>query len=234
MELRMMNIARAIVLFALFLIFGMSSAQARNCSNEALKLLMFEEVQVRSVKDQGKTLVDTIGILRNAGQEKVEGIRFVTRHLDAEQRLIDVQQDYLYGLTLVPGEDFAFRLVDTSMHPQSAYASHQTRVVAADCVPGEAADADFTASDAALTKAPNIGLLKWLQENWFPVLLLLFLVLSLFIGYRSSRGGSPVMRLLGCQTKLMERQIELIAQNHAQSNALIERIAKALEERNQS
>jgi hypothetical protein len=234
-DVSMMNLSRApvlvLVLLALFLLPGVSNAQ--NCSGETLKSLVFEEVQVRFVKERGDTFVETIGILRNTGEEKVEDLRIVTRHLDADGRLIGVQLNYLYGFPLAPGEDLAFRLIDVAGHPQSAYASHVTRVEGADCA--------YSALAPASGKTPDATPSRWgkhlwdMLVRWGPILLLIMTLIIVTSKYSGAR--SPFIQMHERQFKLLERQAGLVERQlelSAQNNALFERIAKALEDRNQT
>jgi hypothetical protein len=218
-----------LILTALFLFPGMSSAQG--CS----EALAFKDVQFRFVKEQGNVYIETIGILQNTSKEKVGNPQIVVWHLDAQKRLIDMQQNFLYGRTLAPGEDLAFRRRDIAAHPQSVYASHEPRIV--DCVYGKAGTARFSGnvSNAAST---NLTLL-------YVALFLLAFVIALVVMTRKYTGArSPILQaqerqfkwaerqgeLLAHQVELLERQLELTAQN----NVLFERIARALEDRNKS
>ncbi|MDR2364265.1 MAG: hypothetical protein LBD68_00195 [Zoogloeaceae bacterium] len=231
---------RRLILPALFLLPGMGGA-AQICSVETLKTLAVEEVQVRFTKERGDAHVETIGILRNKGQEKVEDIRLVTRHLDAEGRLLDVQQNYLYGVTLAPGEDMPFRFRQFATQPQPAYASHDTRVAGAYCAYNEAEETEV-ASASGKTSDSILGKLGKLLADVWPILLLiavLFLVTRKYSGARSPvvQAQERQLKFVERQLELMERQIALLERQgewSAQNNALFERIATALEDRNKS
>ncbi|MDR0736031.1 MAG: FxLYD domain-containing protein [Zoogloeaceae bacterium] len=232
MDVRLKSIfLRALVLFAFLL--ASSAGGAQTCSDETLKSLAVDEVQTRFVKERGDTFVETIGILRNTGEEKVEDIRIATRHLDADGRLIGVQLDYLYGFPLAPGEDLAFRLIDVARHPQSAYASHVTRVAGADCAYNALAPASGKTPDATPSRW---GKRLWdMLVQWGPILLLIVVLIIVTRKYSGAR--SPFVQVYERQFKLLERQIGLVERQlelSAQNNALFERIAKALEERNKS
>ncbi|MDR3159500.1 MAG: hypothetical protein LBU11_10985 [Zoogloeaceae bacterium] len=237
----------ALCLFVFLLASGAGSA--RSCSDETLKSLATEDVQVRFIKDQGKTLMETIGLIRNTGKEKAEDIRLVTRHLDAEQRLIDVSTTFLYGITLAPGEDVAFHFGNYASLPESVYASHETRAVSADCAYTEPS---ALASGEPSNTTPSSQWGEWLM-NWLP--LLIIIVIWIYWIYRYYGSRSPTMRRAERQVELLRRQVELMEQRNPldnalmkcqvefmerqaermeQQNALIERIAAALEERNKS
>jgi ATP-dependent Zn protease len=210
---------RALFLFALlFPILGAGSVLA-DCPDDAPEALVAENVRVSFVKEQDTLRVATVGTLRNASKRKVENIQVETRHLDAEKRLTDVHNKYLFDVVLKPGDDLAFRLYEPAAQPQSAYVSQQTRVASAEYVCVD--ESDSTAS------APSDDTTWWQKYlmGWLPVWVMI--VIMIFSIYRCSGNRSPTMRILGRQIKHMEQQDIL-------KNALIERIAQALEERNKS
>jgi hypothetical protein len=126
------NMLRDLCLLAFLLAFGAGCAEG--CSNEILKSLVVEDTQFRFVKERDRNYVKIIGALRNTGKDKIECIHLVTRYLDAEQRLIDVQGNYdSFDLTFVPGKELPFRFREETSQPESAYVSHQTHVAGADC-----------------------------------------------------------------------------------------------------
>jgi hypothetical protein len=237
MVFRLKNIfLHSLAMLAFLLASGAGSAQT--CSGETLKSLVFEDVQIRFVKDRGNAYVETIGILRNTGEEKANDILLVTRHLDVEGRLIDVQRDFLYSISLAPGEDLAFRFREIAAHPQSAYASSVTRVMSANCEYKQV----VPTHSSGKTSGSAVDTLWESLANWWPILLL---IAALFIVTRKYSGTrSPVVQNQERQFKLVERQIELIERQIAllerqgewtrRNNALFERIAQALEERNKT
>jgi ATP-dependent Zn protease len=223
---------RAFLLFALFLICGHALACSNNDApeaSEARDALVFEDVQVSfiTMKDRGAPYVVTVGILRNTSGREMTDIQIEARHLDREKRLIDVHKDY-FSAPLKPGEDLAFRIYEFAAQPQSAYVSHQVRVVSAKykCAP-----AQKTSSVTPPAPVPSKkNAIQWKERllDWFPLLLLI--VVWLFFITRCSGAKSPAMRAQERQFKLLEHQVGIVEQQ----NALIERIAAALEERNKS
>jgi hypothetical protein len=215
------NLWRRLCLTALFMTSG--AAHAVNCSEELLKSLVIEEPQFRFVKDRNRNYGEFIGIIRNTGKEKAANIQIVTRHLDAQQRLIDVQQDYLHGLTLAPGEDLPFRFGFSASLPESAYASHQVQVVDADCAyrAAENVAPPVSAPDEPPAVSWAQWLLSWGRWLWDTLVPVVFIGFFLFLMFNIRRSGPRTSGLL-------TQQLELTTQQ----NALLERIAQALEERN--
>jgi hypothetical protein len=234
-------------LFAFLLAFGAAGGTRNGSDNvpDAREALTFEDVRVSFVnmKDRGATYVITVGVLRNISAREVRNIQVEVRHLDGEKRLVDVHEDY-FSAPLKPGEDLAFRIYEFAAQPQSAYVSHQMRVVSAKyaCVPKKVSETDSTTVPEASTAVPgasaavseasdDIGFwARWgrLLSNVLPPLL--GIVVLLFICYKYSGTKSPVVQGQEHQNELIKRQVELLAEQ----NALIERIAAALEERNKS
>ncbi|MDR3159501.1 MAG: hypothetical protein LBU11_10995 [Zoogloeaceae bacterium] len=209
---------------------------ASNCSGDApdaREALAFEDVRISFVnrKDQSATYVITVGVLRNTSACVVEGIQIEARHLDGEKRLIDVHKEYFYNATLKPGEDLAFRIYEPAAQAQSAYASYQTRIVSANykCAPAQETSSETPPASVSSKGATQWG--KWLVD-WLP--LYVFLGIWIFLIYKYSGNRSRMMRILERQIELMERQGELTERQNTLGNALIERIAAALEERNKS
>jgi len=152
-------------------------------------------------KSEGTSFVTTIGTIKNSSELLIEDLVVEVKYFNADQKLIDVVTQPVYGLVVPASQEVAFRIRDVADKPKAAYVSNTVRVISAE-------------QRATQQSQPAQPSFSWseLLVSWGPMLLLIG-VWIIFMR-KMNKKGSPQVRTI----ELIERQ-----------NAILERIAAAAE-----
>jgi len=147
--------------------------------------------------------VTVLGNLKNETHQSVNSITVEAKLLDAQGQVVDVLNEQLYGIVVMPGDQVAFRIQGRGASPPASYAQVQARVTS-----GESQQPQAQAKTGWW-----INTIWSLFMNWGPILL--FIGVWLFF----------IRRFAGKKTPVIGEQFKLIAEQ----NALLQRQAAALE-----
>jgi ATP-dependent Zn protease len=199
-------------LLVLALVLGATNAGAM-CSEKTRQALVVQDVSTGFAEryEGQQPDVVTIGKIRNTSAYVLDDIQAEVQYFNAEKQLIDVSRNRLYFTKIEPGGEVAFRVREAALHPKSAYVSQEVRLSLCDPEKNPPPRKPQQSQDNWFTS---------LLVDWFPMLLLI--ACWIFFMRRCSGSKSPTIRIL-------ERQLDLTEQQ----NKTLERIAIALEEKNQ-
>jgi len=151
-------------------------------------------------KDDGASVVTTLGTIKNPTSVCVKGLVVEVKYFDDKRNLVDVATEPLYGIVISPLQEVAFRVRETAARAKDSYATVAVRVVAAEQRVGR----PIKSNDL---KATVVNFLT----AWGPMLLII--AVFLFYMVRASGKSSPghkMVALSEAHASVLTRQVEAL------------------------
>ena len=177
------------------------------------------DAQLRTAEAPRGAGVTVLGELKNVTAIPVSDLVVEAKLLDAQDQLVDVLTEPVYGIVVMPGEQVAFRIHGLGTATRASYAKVQARVTSGETLRPVKAKA----------AAPAGWYQRWgknLLFSWGPMVLLLAVWFAL-MRYGAGRKSptNRTMDLMAEQVAQFQRQIDVLGEQ----NALMARQAVALE-----
>jgi len=160
-------------------------------------------------------LVTVLGNLKNEGAQSVTGLTLEAKLLDAQGQLVDVlTTGDLYHITVMPGDQIAFRLQGAGAALPASYAQVQVRVTGG----WQQKQEKFVRSEA-----PGAGaILLWMAVSRIPSWVTMLLLLVVLVWFISHWRSVWVISRLKREKSLQAEQITLIQRQVA----VLEKLAR--------